>query len=68
MPQKNIYPTIAAKLGASLENAHVRFSTNYSIEKMIAILKIILDNNGEEYVAATVESSAFLENIQEKTV
>ena len=46
MMQKDIYPTIASKLGVSLENAHVRFSTNYSIEKIIAILREILDNNG----------------------
>ena len=63
MMQKDIYPTIASKLGVSLENAHVRFSTNYSIEKIIAILREILDNNGVEYDAAEVESSAILKNL-----
>ncbi|HCA54637.1 MAG TPA: hypothetical protein DEO95_04020, partial [Ruminococcaceae bacterium] len=60
MLQKNIYPTIASKLGVSLENAHVRFSTNYSIEKMIGVLREILDNNGIEYEAAEIESSPFI--------
>lgn len=61
MLQKNIYPTIAAKLGVSLENAHVRFSTNYSIEKIIVILREILDNNGIEYESKEIESSPFFE-------
>ena len=62
MLKKNIYPTIATKLGVSLENAHVRFSTNYSIEKMIGVLREILDNNGIEYVAEAIESSPYFEN------
>ena len=60
MLQKNIYPTIAAKLGIGLEDAHVRFATNYSIEKIIAILKDILENNGVEYEAGKIESSPFI--------
>ena len=59
MLQKNIYPTIAAKLGVSLENAHVRFSTNYSIEKIIAILREILNNHNISYDAETIETSAY---------
>ena len=68
MLQKNIYPTIASKLGVSLENAHIRFSTNYSIEKIIAILREILDNNGVEYDAAEVESSAILKNLSRNVI
>ena len=64
MLQKNIYPTIAAKLGGSLENAHVRFSTNYSIEKIIAILKGILENNKVKYDEDVIESSAVIEQLK----
>ena len=59
MLQKNIYPTIAANLGIGLEDAHVRFSRNYSIEKIIAILRGILDNNNISYYAGTIETSAY---------
>ena len=68
MLQKNIYHTIAAKLGIGLEDAHVKFSTNYSIEKIIAILREILDNNGVEYDAAEVESSAILKNLSRNVI
>ena len=61
MLQKNIYHTIASKLGVSLENAHVRFSTNYSIEKIIAILREILDNNGVDYSDKQIETSPYVE-------
>ena len=61
MLQKNIYPTIAAKLGIGLEDAHIRFSTNYSIEKIIAILKDILDNNGVDYSDKQIETSPYVE-------
>ena len=61
MMQKDIYPTIASKLGVSLENAHVRFSTNYSIEKIIAILREILDNNGVDYSDKQIETSPYVE-------
>lgn len=62
MLQRNIYPTIASRLGVRLEEAHIRFSTYYSIEKIIAILREILDNNGVKYDEDVVESSAVLEN------
>ena len=68
MLQRNIYPTIASRLGIRLEEAHIRFSINYSIEKIIAILKEILDNNGVRYNENVVESSAYLESTQEKAV
>ena len=60
MLQKNIYPTIASKLGVKTEDAHIRFSTDYSIEKSIAILREILDNNGIEYDKEEIESSGYI--------
>ena len=68
MLQRNIYPTVASRLGVRLEEAHIRFSTNYSIEKIIAILREILDNNEVRYDEDVVESSAYLENTQGKAV
>ena len=68
MLQRNIYPTIASRLGVRLEEAHIRFSTDYSIEKIIAILREILDNNWVRYDVDSVESSAYLESTQEKAV
>ena len=64
MLQKNVYPTIASRLGVRLEEAHIRFSTNYSIEKIIAILKEILDNNRVRYDVEVVESSAVIEQMK----
>ena len=46
MMQKDIYP---------------RFSTNYSIEKIIAILREILDNNGVDYSDKQIETSPYVE-------
>ena len=61
MLQKNIYPTIASRLGVRTEDDHIRFSTNYSIEKSIAILREILDNNNISYDTGIIESSAVIE-------
>lgn len=46
-------------------DAHIRFSTNYSIEKSIAILREILDNNGIEYDKEEIESSGFIKQRSE---
>ena len=62
MLQRNIYPTVASRLGVRLEEAHIRFSTNYSIEEIIAILKEILNNNRVEYDTEILESSTLLSN------
>ena len=64
MLQRNIYPTIASRLGVRLEEAHIRFSTDYSIEKIIAILREILDNNGALYDPSVIESSAVIEKMK----
>ena len=64
MLQRNVYPTIASRLGVRLEEAHIRFSTDYSIEKIIAILREILDNNGVRYDTEVVESSAVIEKMK----
>ena len=65
MLQKNIYSTIASRLGIRTEDAHIRFSTDYSIEKSIAILMKILDNNGIEYDKEEIESSGFIKQRSE---
>lgn len=65
MLQRNIYPTVASHLGVRLEDAHIRFSTNYSIEKIIEILREILDNNGVRYDVDLVESSPYLDNTKQ---
>ncbi len=57
MFQHNIYSAVASKLGISVENAHIRFSTDYSIEKTIEILREILDNHNVKYNLNGIESS-----------
>lgn len=49
MPEKAVYMVISSKLGVSLRNAHIRFSNDGNIEKIIAILREILDNNNIGY-------------------
>ena len=49
MPEKAVYMVISSKLGVSLRNAHIRFSNDGNIEKIIAILREILDNNSIGY-------------------
>ena len=60
MTQENVYDAIACKLGLSPNQAHIRHSTDYSIEKIIEILKVILDNHGVKYNAKFLESSSYL--------
>ena len=49
MLEKAVYMVISSKLGVSLRNAHIRFSNDGNIEKIIAILREILDNNNIGY-------------------
>ena len=49
MQKSAVYMVIATKLGVSLRNAHIRFSNDGNIEKIIAILREILDNNNIGY-------------------
>ena len=49
MLEKAVYMVISSKLGVSLRNAHIRFSNDGNIEKIIAILREILDNNSIGY-------------------
>ena len=49
MQKSAVYMVIATKLGVSLRNAHIRFSNDGNIEKIIAILREILDNNSIGY-------------------
>ena len=55
MPEKAVYMVISSKLGVSLRNAHIRFSNDGNIEKIIAILREILDNNNIGYDRNKIE-------------
>lgn len=49
MFQRNVYSAISSKLNLTMENSHIRYSTDYSIEKIIGVLREILDNHHIEY-------------------
>ena len=55
MQKSAVYMVIATKLGVSLRNAHIRFSNDGNIEKIIAILREILDNNNIGYDRNKIE-------------
>ena len=55
MLEKAVYMVISSKLGVSLRNAHIRFSNDGNIEKIIAILREILDNNNIGYDRNKIE-------------
>ena len=55
MQKSAVYMVIATKLGVSLRNAHIRFSNDGNIEKIIAILREILDNNNIGYDRDKIE-------------
>ena len=61
MPEKAVYMVISSKLGVSLRNAHIRFSNDGNIEKIIAILREILDNNCVRYDRKKLEVSKYSE-------
>ena len=63
MPEKAVYMVISSKLGVSLRNAHIRFSNDGNIEKIIAILREILDNNNIGYDRNKIECTR--KNLQE---
>ena len=61
MQKSAVYMVIATKLGVSLRNAHIRFSNDGNIEKIIAILREILDNNCVRYDRKKLEVSKYSE-------
>ena len=66
MPEKAVYMVISSKLGVSLRNAHIRFSNDGNIEKIIAILREILDNNSIGYDRDKMERPLYTrKNLQE---
>ena len=67
MPEKAVYMVISSKLGVSLRNAHIRFSNDGNIEKIIAILREILDNNNIGYNRDKIEHPLYTrKNLQEE--
>ena len=66
MQKSAVYMVIATKLGVSLRNAHIRFSNDGNIEKIIAILREILDNNNIGYDRDKIERPLYTrKNLQE---
>ena len=66
MQKSAVYMVIATKLGVSLRNAHIRFSNDGNIEKIIAILREILDNNSIGYDRYKIERPLYTrKNLQE---
>ncbi len=66
MQKSAVYMVIATKLGVSLRNAHIRFSNDGNIEKIIAILREILDNNNVGYDRNKIERPLYTrKNLQE---
>ena len=67
MQKSAVYMVIAIKLGVSLRNAHIRFSNDGNIEKIIAILREILDNNNIGYNQDKIERPLYTrKNLQEE--
>ena len=65
MPESGVYWVLALNLGVSLHDAHIRFSDDCSIKKIIAILRKILDNNNIGYDVEKMETPHSKEILQE---